>query len=223
MDARDPDRVLHLALDTQDTVVRQTMERMVASLKDLGVSVSTGRVVDFRARHFLRQHPEGGTVPLIYPTHFNGAGVHWPRKDSRKANALVSGHETADLLVPNGNYVLVKRFTAKEEKRRVVATVFSPKGALKKFEAIGFENHLNYFHSGGRPLDEEVATGLFVYLNSTLVDAYFRQFSGHTQVNATDLRNLRYPTRNGLRALANTVKGGEPAQPIIDQAVASLT
>ena len=42
-------------------------------------------------------------------------------------------------------------------------------------------------------------------LNSTLVDDYFRQFSGHTQVNATDLRIMRYPTRAQLLALGRRI------------------
>ena len=55
---------------------------------------------------------------------------------------------------------------------------------------MGFENHLNYFHKKGRGIDMPLARGLAAFLNSTLVDAYFRQFNGHTQVNATDLRSL---------------------------------
>ena len=43
--------------------------------------------------------------------------------------------------------------------------------------------------------------GLSVYLNSSLVDHYFRQFNGHTQVNATDLRSLQYPDREMLERL----------------------
>jgi hypothetical protein len=30
------------------------------------------------------------------------------------------------------------------------------------------------------------------------VDNVFRRFNGHTQVNATDLRQLRYPSRDTL-------------------------
>jgi ribonucleoside-diphosphate reductase alpha chain len=40
-----------------------------------------------------------------------------------------------------------------------------------------------------------------VFLNSTAVDDYFRRFSGHTQVNATDLRLLRYPETEELKQL----------------------
>jgi adenine-specific DNA-methyltransferase len=47
-----------------------------------------------------------------------------------------------------------------------------------------------------------LAKGLCRFLNSEAVDTYFRTFSGHTQVNATDLRNLHYPTRKQLEALA---------------------
>jgi adenine-specific DNA-methyltransferase len=35
-------------------------------------------------------------------------------------------------------------------------------------------------------------------LNTTWLDGKFRLFSGHTQVNATDLRNLPYPTAEQL-------------------------
>ena len=92
-----------------------------------------------------------------------------------------------------GCYVVTKRFSSKEEKKRVVAFVFDAEKL--QCELVGFENHLNVFHSGKRGLDQEVAYGLSVFLNSTVVDNHFRVFSGHTQVNATDLRNMRYPSR----------------------------
>ncbi|MEI6569529.1 MAG: SAM-dependent methyltransferase, partial [Verrucomicrobiota bacterium] len=218
-DPADSRQVLHLALDVADDDVRETVMGMPTSLTDLGIGVSTGRVVDFRARDFLRRDPGQDTVPLIYPTHFNNGYVHWPCLGSRKPNALLTIPETQELMVPNGVYVLVKRFTTKEEHKRVVATVFRPEGSLAGFATVGFENHLNYFHHKGGSLDERLAEGLAVYLNSSVVDSYFRQFSGHTQVNATDLRGLRYPSRRQLYRLAERAEGGTRDQAAIDSAV----
>jgi adenine-specific DNA-methyltransferase len=219
MDPSDSSRVVHLALEVADDEAREAVMAMPASLAGLGIQVSTGRVVDFRARDFLRENPAEQTMPLIHPLHFNGGWVHWPCLGSRKPNALLAVPETEELLVPNGVYVLVKRFTAKEERRRVVAAVFRPEGNLAGFASVGFENHLNYFHGQGRTLDGGLAEGLAIYLNSTLVDSYFRQFSGHTQVNATDLRSLRYPSRVRLCGLAGSIKGGSRDQAAIDAAV----
>ena len=42
-------------------------EKLHATLASLGVTVSTGRVVDFRLKNALRWKPEHGTVPLLYP------------------------------------------------------------------------------------------------------------------------------------------------------------
>ena len=221
-DPVDSSRVVHLALDVADDDVKRAVMGLSASLPGLGIGVSTGRVVDFRARDFLRKNSGEHTVPLIYPLHFNGGCVHWPCPGSRKANALLAVPETEELLVPNGVYVLVKRFTAKEERRRVVATVFRPEGSLADFPSVGFENHLNYFHRMGGPLDGALAQGLALYLNSTVVDSYFRQFSGHTQVNATDLRGLRYPTKEQLCQLAASVGTGTRDQAITDAAVDAL-
>jgi adenine-specific DNA-methyltransferase len=219
MDPADSGRVVHLALDVADDDVKRSVMGLPASLVGLGIEVSTGRVVDFRARDFLRKNAGEHTVPLIYPMHFNGGGVHWPCPGSRKANALLAVPETEELLIPNGVYVLVKRFTAKEERRRIVATVFRPEGNLAGFRSVGFENHLNYFHRMGWPLDRALAEGLALYLNSTVVDSYFRQFSGHTQVNATDLRSLRYPSKEQLCRLAAGVEAGARDQEAIDAAV----
>lgn len=213
----DREQFIHLPIHTRSVDVRSVVNRLPATLDDLGLEVSTGRVVDFRTREFLRQDPDSGTVPLIYPCHFNGGFVRWPKAHARKPNAIVCTADTADLLVPAGVYVLVKRFTAKEERRRLVACVFDP--ARVPADAVGFENHLNYFHAGRRGLPMPVAKGLALFLNSTLLDLFFREFSGHTQVNATDLRNLRYPSRDALQRLgARLVDPGLP-QDEVDQLV----
>ena len=83
-------------------------------------------------------------------------------------------------------------------------------------ERVGFENHLNYFHRDGHGLPLSLAKGLAAFLNSTVVDTYFRQFNGHTQVNATDLRSLKYPTTAELQALGANIGNAFPSQDDLD-------
>jgi len=210
----DPQRFIHLVVDDVQARAREMIKQLTAGLDQLGLSVSTGRVVDFRARPFLRQHPSHGTAPLIYPRHFNGGFVHWPKPSIRKPNALLMNDRTRTLLVPAGVYTLVRRFTAKEERRRVVACLYDP----TKIDAawVGFENHLNYYHRQGHGLPRCLAKGLSVFLNSTVLDVYFRLFSGHTQVNATDLRTLKYPERVALERLGKRIDDLEMTQESLD-------
>lgn len=214
---RDPGQFIHIPSSTGHAAAKEAMEGLSASLASLGLTVSTGRVVDFRLKNALRKDPEPGAVPLVYPCHFNGGAVHWPKLESRKPNAILDNAETRPWLVPSGIYLLTKRFTSKEERRRLVACMFDPD--LVKSEWIGFENHLNYFHENGHGLDRHLAAGLYAFLNSTLVDQYFRRFSGHTQVNATDLRTLSYPDRRTLRAMGRDMTTLDLKQDEIDQLV----
>jgi adenine-specific DNA-methyltransferase len=48
---------------------------------------------------------------------------------------------------------------------------------------------------------------LACFLNSSALDSYFRVFSGHTQVNATDLRNMAYPSLVQLKMLGSEYRG----------------
>jgi len=208
---------IHLVVDDKGKHASECMSRLPASLVDLGLSVSTGRVVDFRARDHLRPHAGLGTVPLIYPAHFHNGTVKWPNGVTRKPNAILVDRHTEDLLVPPGVYVLVRRFSAKEERRRIVAAVYD--SACVSEGPVGFENHLNYFHCSGRGLRMDLAKGLCVFLNSTLADTYFRQFSGHTQVNALDLQSLRYPSHDQLRALVARMPDITDDQDAVDAVV----
>jgi adenine-specific DNA-methyltransferase len=213
----DAEKFIHIPSTASHATAKEIMDGLRSSLSELGVTVSTGRVVDFRLKDALRKDPERGTVPLLYPCHFNGGTVHWPKLEARKPNAILDNDETRPWLVPSGVYLLAKRFTSKEERRRLVACLFDPD--LVQAQWIGFENHLNYFHASGHGLERNLAIGLFAFLNSTVVDQYFRRFSGHTQVNATDLRTLTYPDRDTLRAMGREMKVLDVSQGDIDQLV----
>jgi hypothetical protein len=155
-------------------------------------------VVDFRLKPYLRDQPEAGTVPLLYPAHFTKEGVVWPGANIRKPNALQVNSATEKRLFPNGFYTLVRRFSSKEERRRITASVVNP----------------SMF---------DVANGLAIFLNSTVVDDYFQRFNGHTQVNATDLRLLKYPAIDTLTALGQWAKNNKPlSQQQIDEKVESI-
>jgi adenine-specific DNA-methyltransferase len=210
----DADLVIHIPANGMDRLIMERLASCRRSLDQLGLSVSTGRVVEFRATDALRAGPAPDALPLIHPRHLKDGFVRWPVGDGRKPEALAVSPATADLFIPAGYYVLVKRFSSKEEKRRIVAATLDP--TKLRVPQVGLENHLNYYHARGAELPRLLALGLSVYLNSTLIDAHFRQFSGHTQVNATDLRMLRYPERDALERLGARVGAAWPDQQTID-------
>ena len=210
----DRDAFIHLVLSKTDDDLINRKRSFKTSLTKLRVDISTGRVVNFRARDCLRSRPENGTAPLIHPCHFENGFIKWPMEPAKKPNAIIFSEETCGLLVAAGYYVLTKRFSSKEEPRRVMAAVYDP----NRIEAplVGFENHLNYFHVQGEGMGENLAKGLALYLNSSFFDKYFRLFSGHTQVNATDLRKMHYPSREQLVRLGKHVNDQMPDQGTVD-------
>ena len=213
----DPEQVIRVSADAAGAQASDLVGALKGDLNQLKLTVSTGRVVDFRSREHLRAESGPGTVPLIYPSHITDGFVSWPKPNGRKPNAVADVPATRSLLLPNETYVIVKRFTSKEEPRRLVAAVHHPVGVPSIH--VGFENHLNVYHCDGRGIDPRLARGLALYLNSSVVDIHFRQFSGHTQVNATDLRNLRYPLPDQLERLGAAIDSTMPDQRSVDRLV----
>lgn len=199
-----------------ENVTTNSLDMFYGTIRDIGLQVSTGTVVDFRIRDALRKTPETDTVPLLYPVHFKNKRVCWPI-ESKKPNALKMGKETEKMVLPRGYYVVVKRFSAKEEKQRIVASLVTPSDFTSS--SIAFENHLNVFLQDKHGLDKDIAHGLVVWLNTTWLDEKFRLFSGHTQVNATDLRNLPYPSIDMLKSMGQRLESekGEWSQQVFNK------
>ncbi|MBW4694585.1 MAG: Eco57I restriction-modification methylase domain-containing protein [Lyngbya sp. HA4199-MV5] len=211
----DSEQFIHIITNSLEDVLRVQMNKLPCTLDELGLDVSTGPVVDFRLKSALRSCLNENSVPLIYPESITAEKISFPPKKPRKAIAIEQNEETQKWLIQRGSYVLTKRFSAKEEKRRVVAAVCFP----MEQPLLGIENHLNYFHAKGEGMNPVLAQGLAAFLNSTLFDTYFRQFSGHTQINATDFRRIKYPCRNDLMSLGSQINDSGLNQEKLDQLV----
>ena len=216
----DPQRFLHIAANGIEQGIADRLFAFKSTLANLGIEVSTGPVVDFRLRNEFRPAFEPDTVPILYPVHFRGGALSWP-KATRKPDAIRLSKKSRKWLWPNtGNFVVTRRFTTKEERRRIVASIYA--GDLPG-EMVGFENHLNVYHVKRTGLPRALAVGLAIYLNSTLVDRFFRQFNGLTQVNASDLRVLRYPSRDALERIGGENDGRTLSQHEIDEIIEGET
>lgn len=218
----DQEQFIHVPVSAEKNTI-ELSPAICYSLADIGIKVSTGPVVDFRLKEYLRDMPEADTIPLLYPGHLSSNGVMWPKTDMKKANAIQRNGDTERWFYPNGFYCVVRRFSSKEEKRRIVAGVVDPV-MFNDAPVLGFENHLNLFHENRHGLSQILAKGLAVFLNTTAVDENFRRFNGHTQVNATDLKLMKYPSREALLKLGEwAMKTGPLTQSMIDEQFGVLT
>lgn len=185
----DCQKFINLPASPEETRVSSAVAELPADLSSLRLDISTGPVVDFRCRGALTSAGTSGSVPLIYPANIKVTGVQWP-VETTKPQGFAASATTRRMLFPNGPYVVIKRFSAKEERRRVVAGTYLP---VEGYDYVAFENHVNVVHRNRGPINESEPVQLTAFLNSRLVDTYFRMFSGSTQVNASDLRRMRFP------------------------------
>lgn len=219
LDRRDLGGIFRLPTSPEELAVLDLVDEWDGSLHAYGMEISTGPVVPFRATEWLASEENGATVPLLWMNHIRAMAVHWPN-GVRKPQYILSKHGSRRLLLPNKNYVILRRFSAKEERRRLTAapllasTVATP--------LIGAENHLNYIYRPKGTLTEDEAWGLAALLNSALMDTYFRCVNGNTQVSATELRAMPLPPLDAIVRLGRQVKTVADPLAVIDSLVEAL-
>ena len=199
------DRILRLPILKDEDEALTLVDSWKGSLHQYGMNISTGPVVPFRATEFLvdTAKPSESQVPLVWMNHVRAMRVSFPN-GVRKPQFIERTAMKRSLLLPNRNYVLLRRFSAKEEPRRLVAAPWLR--GLFSCAWLGIENHLNYIYRPGGELDEDESVGLSALLNSELLDTYFRVSSGNTQVSATELRAMPLPPLEKITAAGRRLR-----------------
>src|ERR1043166_9109512 len=197
----------------------KTVDSWPTRFMDLRLGISTGPVVTFRATDYLLAKADRtDAVPLIFPHNIRPFETRWPIRKAGKPLAIRACSASKKLLLPTKNYVLMRRFSAKEEHRRLTASSLIPsKGRWPSMLAI--ENHVNYIYHKDRELTELETLGLSALFNSALLDRYFRTVSGNTQVNATEIRSMPFPPLAVLAKLGAHVKRIKTTRKAVEQAV----
>ncbi len=171
------------------------------TLQDLGFNISTGPIVEYRNRESIKQGVfNKDSVPLLLMQNVGDDKIIWPYSETASQQGIEVNEKTLNYLLPIKNYVILRRVTSKEQKRRVCAATFA-KDDFKDFKLIGLENHLNYIYKINSSLSIDEMVGLVTLLNSKIIDIYFRVLNGNNQVNATEMRTLPLPELDQIRII----------------------
>ena len=187
-----------LVTDENEAHTLDKLSRFNNTLSSIACPMRTGLIVDFRTKEALRNEPASDTFPLLYSQHIRKGRVEWP---IGKADEYICTNR-AGFLQENTNYLLVKRFTAKEERRRLQCGIYL-QSDHPEFDHISTQNKVNFIKCD----TPELTYGMYVLLNSTLYDTYYRILNGSTQVNSTEINNMPVPDTMTIKAMGQQLMG----------------
>lgn len=194
LESRFKGKILRIPTAESHDEIRKVVHSWSGCLGKYGLQISTGPIVPFRVRNLLfkRGNVPEKHAPLLWMQNVTAMNIDWPKKNVIKPQYVLDDESSRSILLLNKNYILLRRFSSKEQDKRLIAAPY----IYKKFQStyIGLENHLNYIYRPNGQLCEEEAYGLAALLNSSLLDEYFRTFNGNTQVSATELRSMPLPS-----------------------------
>lgn len=194
------DKYVYLVTDKEEIEVLEKLNKLGHTLPDIGLKMKTGLTVDFRNRDILRDESEEGAIPLFYSQHIQDGIVKFPI--NKEHEYVVT--EQKGLRQKNKNYLFVKRFTAKEEKRRFQCGVYLSK-KYPQYDVISTQNKINFIDGLATELSECVVYGLYVLFNSTIYDSYYRILNGSTQVNSTEVNAMPVPELKVIQEIGRRI------------------
>ena len=199
-------KILHLPTSDKEENVLSLISSWKNVLADFNIKISTGPVVSFRALDFIQNNYENETVflsPLFWLQNVNKMVLEWPKKLTKKGQYIRIESNSKSLLIPNKNYIFLRRFSTKDDKSRLIAAPYFCN--YVKSDYIGVENKVNYIYRKDGHLDRGEVVGLCALLNSELFDTYFQIFNGNVNVSATELREMRFPPLNNIKEIGNKI------------------
>ena len=115
LDLESVNKELCIPVCAEDLELVKAVRDWPNTLGSLGLDISTGPVVPFRAKWFLADtESELPAVPLLWMHHVRPMRVEWPSAGNGKPQRVKMMPESSKLLLKDDTYVLLRRFSAKE-------------------------------------------------------------------------------------------------------------
>ncbi len=220
LDSKSYQKILHLPSSDAEARVVRLFKSWEGSLNAYNIQISTGPVVSFRAERFIHSQAKAGLSlsPLYWLHNASKMRLTWPLNKAGKGEYIQVGDQSLSLLIPNKDYVFLRRFSSKDDSSRLIATPYFADSV--EADLIGVENHLNYIYRPSGHLDRNEILGLAALLNSTLFDTYFRTFNGNINVSATELREMPLPPLETIKQIGNVIiLKNNFSQSVVDEVV----
>ena len=185
--------VIHLPINSSEEKAMSLFSKWTNNLGSLGMKVSTGPVVPFRCKSYLKHGKSNNHkyVPLLWMHNCLKMELNWPSKKTDKEDWIIDNSQSNSKTIQNQNCIILRRFSSKDDYSKLIATPHLEENF--HHDRFGIENHLNYLYKPNGSLEPDEVFGLSVLYNSSLFDAYIRSLSGNTQVSATELNVLPLP------------------------------
>ncbi|MBQ7254272.1 MAG: Eco57I restriction-modification methylase domain-containing protein [Bacteroidales bacterium] len=203
VDVASEEKIVYLPVDDRDENILNLFRSWNGNMEKYGIKISTGPVVAFRAYDFIVSEPSDDTVPLYWLHNVIKMLCDHPVQKKDKGQYIKVAPATRAALLPNKNYVLLRRFSSKDDNSRLVAAPYF--GNMSQYEAVGIENKLNYIYRPDGHLRRDEVMGLTALLDSEMFDAYFRTFNGNINVSATELRMMPLPPIETIREIGRRI------------------
>ena len=210
IDSSNDQKIIRIPESAYEAGILKQAETFFTTFEGAGYFISTGRIVEHRTRKYITKDTNApNSIPLYRPHNVTPLTTKWTGSHRKEVSFMLNdGHEKHT--IKNRTFVLLKRFSAKDEKRRLVAGVHL-KG-MHNCDFIGFGNKINYIGLSSGNLTKIEAYGLAAVFNSSFMDRYFRCISGNTQVNATEIRVMKFPSREQVNEIGKQVQKLKPSE-----------
>jgi len=223
IDLKSKAKILHLPTTEFEERVIQLFKSWENNLIDFNIQISTGPVVSFRSKELLfdtYQNTNFFLTPLYWLHNVTKMKINWPVFVPKKSQYINMTETSKNILLPNKNYVFLRRFSSKDDKSRLIAAPYFKE--TNKTKLIGVENKLNYIYRLDGELQKNEAIGISALLNSEIFDTYFRTFNGNVNVSATEIRLMPFPAIEKIREFGDyLIKKNDYSQDIINKYVNS--
>lgn len=205
IDLASKELILHLPVSLKEQKIIKLFKSWNGNLNKYHIQISTGPVVAFRLKEQLCDIVEEEITSLYWLHNVVKMLADHPVVKKGKPQFIRINDISASSLLPNKNYVLLRRFSSKDDNSRLIAAPYF--GNMTSCAYVGIENKLNYIYRPKGHLNRMEVMGIAALLNSDLFDNYFRTFNGNVNVSATELREMPMPPLEIIESIGKDLIG----------------